>query len=75
MIDELPFDLRRLKKALKDHSIGRLEVKKRGVDIDPHKIAGKLSSSAERAATLFVARKGDSVAAILAQRVPPGEPG
>lgn len=56
--------------ALKAHGIGRLEIKKRGVDIDPAVFRKKLALRGDREATLILARIGDHRRAILADRVP-----
>jgi SAM-dependent methyltransferase len=56
--------------ALKAHGIGRLEIKKRGVDIDPAVFRKKLALRGDQEATLILARIGDQRRAILADRVP-----
>ena len=56
--------------ALKAHGIGRLEIKKRGVDIDPAAFRKKLALRGDQEATLILARIGDQRRAILADRVP-----
>lgn len=67
--DVLSFDTKRLKTLLRDRGIGRLEVKKRGVDIDPAQVQRTLRVPGDHSATLLVARLGKKVVAILAQRV------
>lgn len=69
--DVLPLDTRRLKRYLREAKIGRLEVKKRGLDVDPHRLQRQLEGRGERRATLLVARVGRSVRAIVARRVAP----
>lgn len=56
--------------ALKAHGIGRLEIKKRGVDIDPAVFRKKLALRGDQEATLILARIGNQRRAILADRVP-----
>jgi hypothetical protein len=56
--------------ALRAHGIGRLEIKKRGVDIDPAAFRKKLALRGDGEATLLLARIGDQRRAILADRVP-----
>lgn len=51
------------------HDIGTLEIKKRGVDIDPAAFRRKLSLRGSQAATLFLVRIGDRRIAVLADRV------
>ncbi|MCI1017448.1 SAM-dependent methyltransferase [Microbacterium sp. C5A9] len=57
--------------ALKAHGIGTLEIKKRGMDIDPAAFRKKLSLRGDASATLILTRVGSQRRAILADRVPP----
>ena len=65
----LPADPKPLAKALKARGIGTLEIKKRGVDIDPAEFRKKLKLAGRGKATLFVTRIHDKRIAILADRV------
>jgi SAM-dependent methyltransferase len=65
----LPADPKALSKALREREIGRLEIKKRGVDIDPATFRTKLKLRGPESATLFVTRIGTRRTAILADRV------
>ncbi|GAA5205095.1 THUMP-like domain-containing protein [Microbacterium kyungheense] len=65
----LPADPKALSKALRDRDIGRLEIKKRGVDLDPAVFRTKLKLRGAGSATLFVTRIGTRRTAILADRV------
>ncbi|NKF30657.1 SAM-dependent methyltransferase, partial [Pseudomonas sp. BGM005] len=56
--------------ALKAHGIGTLEIKKRGMDIDPAIFRKKLSLRGDASATLILTRMGSQRRAILADRVP-----
>ncbi|KJL22528.1 hypothetical protein RN51_01842 [Microbacterium oxydans] len=56
--------------ALKANDVGRLEIKKRGVDVDPAAFRKKLTLRGDQEATLILARIGDQRRAILADRVP-----
>ena len=55
--------------VLRTHGIGRLEIKKRGMDIDPAQFRKKLNLSGPESATLILTRVGDKRLAILADRV------
>jgi SAM-dependent methyltransferase len=66
----LPAEPKALAKALRERSIGRLEIKKRGVDVDPAVLRTKLKLRGDGSATLFVTRVGAKRVAILADRVP-----
>lgn len=67
--EELPFDIKGLAKALRARGIGTLEIKKRGVDIDPAVLRTKLKLSGAEAATLIVTRIGDRRRALLVDRL------
>nr|WP_218844837.1 class I SAM-dependent methyltransferase [Microbacterium pseudoresistens] len=64
----LPVQPKAISAALKKADIGRLEIKKRGVDIDPAAFRKKLALRGSREATLILARIGDARHAILADR-------
>jgi len=65
----LPLDQRTIAQRMKDLGIGTLEIKKRGVDIDPAQFRTKLKLSGRDSATLFLTRIGSGRGAILADRV------
>lgn len=66
----LPLDERTIARELRSRGIGRLEIKKRGVDIDPAVFRKRLGLSGSGEATLILTRVAGSRAAILATRVP-----
>lgn len=68
--ETLPTSPKAISAALKAHGIGRLEIKKRGVDVDPAAFRKKLTLRGDQEATLLLARIGDRRIAILADRVP-----
>ena len=67
--DALPFDERGLRKELASRGTGRLEIKKRGVDVDPAQLRKKLALKGDKSATLFVTRVAGRHTALLAERV------
>ncbi|MET0829974.1 MAG: SAM-dependent methyltransferase [Microbacterium sp.] len=67
--EELPAETRALSRALRERGIGRLEIKKRGVDIDPAALRTALKLRGEGSATLILTRIGSKRLAILADRV------
>jgi SAM-dependent methyltransferase len=67
--ETLPLDERAIKKRLQTLGIGTLEIKKRGVDIDPAQFRAKLSLKGNDKATLFLTRVAGKRVALLAQRV------
>jgi hypothetical protein len=70
VVDMLPFDRRQLSRYLIERNVGRLEIKKRGVDIDPAKLRSELRPKGDTEATLFVTPVGGEVRAIVARRIP-----
>ena len=69
VVDELPAATKELSRALRDRGVGKLEIKKRGVDIDPAAYRTALKLRGPEEATLFVTRVGSRRRAILAERV------
>jgi SAM-dependent methyltransferase len=69
VVEVLPSDESKLKKELRSRGIGRLEIKKRGVDVDPATLRKRLSLSGDREATLVLTRLAGRHVAILAERV------
>ena len=69
VVQEFALDVKVLAKELKARGIGTLEIKKRGVDIDPAEFRKRLSLSGKNSATLFLTRLGERRVALLAQRV------
>ena len=67
--EELPADTKTLRRALRDRGIGTLEIKKRGVDVDPAALREKLGLRGDAAATLILTRTASGRRAILADRV------
>jgi hypothetical protein len=67
--EQLPFDVAQLAKALRSRGIGTLEIKKRGVDVDPATLRTKLKLRGDDAATLVLTRIGAKRVALLADRV------
>ncbi|MBT9606742.1 class I SAM-dependent methyltransferase [Microbacterium sp.] len=67
--EELPTDTKKLARALRERGIGTLEIKKRGVDVDPATFRTALSPKGENSATLILTRVGGKKRALLADRV------
>lgn len=67
--ETLPFKVPTINAALRARGIGRLEIKKRGVDIDPAQFRRKLVLRGDDEATLILTRLGTRRVAILAERV------
>lgn len=67
--EELPTDVKALARALRERGVGTLEIKKRGVDVDPAALRTKLKLRGDDSATLLLTRVGTTRRAILADRV------
>ncbi len=68
VLEELPFREKDLKRALQSRGIGRLEIKKRGVDVDPAALRTRLRLKGENSATLVLTRSANRHLALLAER-------
>jgi hypothetical protein len=66
--DILPLEPRKLARYLARRRIGRLEIKKRGVDIDPEKLRRELKPKGDNAAALLITRAGGRIIVIVAAR-------
>lgn len=67
--ESLPAKVPSINAALRSHGIGRLEIKKRGVDVDPAQFRRKLQLRGDAESTLFLTRVGTRRIAVLADRV------
>jgi THUMP domain-like len=65
VIESFPYDERQLTRELASRNIGSLEIKKRGVDVDPASLRKRLHLDGETSATLIVTRVGDRRIAVL----------
>lgn len=68
VVESLPYDIKALKKLVAARGIGTLEIKKRGVDVDPAELRKKLSPKGDGAATLILTRIAGRHTALLAER-------
>jgi len=66
--EALAMDLKRVKAALRRRSVGRLEIKVRGIDLHPEKLRRALRLKGDQSAVLLVSPVGRSVRALLARR-------
>ncbi|MCW2758255.1 MAG: class SAM-dependent methyltransferase, partial [Nocardioidaceae bacterium] len=63
--EEVPFREKPLKAALRERGIGRLTIKKRGVDVVPEQLRPRLALRGDNEATLVLTRVGDHRLALL----------
>jgi hypothetical protein len=71
VIEELPYKEKALRAWVRAQGIGTLEIKKRGVDVDPAQLRKKLAPKGAASATLIVTRVGRDAVAFSCQRVAP----
>lgn len=68
VVESLPLDERRLKRELASRGIGTVEIKKRGVDVDPAAFRRKLALHGTESATLVLTRVAGRHTALLCER-------
>lgn len=75
VLEVMPYRTKLLRQWLAERGIGRLEVKKRGVPLDPAEVRRELlgSNHGEQEATLLLARTSGKVTAIFAKRTARGD--
>ncbi|MGB7964486.1 MAG: class I SAM-dependent methyltransferase, partial [Propionicimonas sp.] len=69
VLDVLAFDERRLRAWVREQGIGTLEIKVRGLDVDPAQLRRRLKPSGRRAATLVLTPLGGGVRAVQVRRL------
>lgn len=69
VLETFPFDERRLRQELAARGIGSLEIKKRGVDVDPARLRKKLALKGDASGTLIVTRVAGRHTALLVEGV------
>jgi hypothetical protein len=70
VVTELPYGLKALRAALRAHDIGVLEIRKRGVAVEPDQLRRDLRLSGSASAVLVLTRLGTRPTAFLCHRVP-----
>ncbi len=73
VLEEMPFDLRRVRSWLTERGVGSIELKKRGIDVDLEKLRRDLpltgNAASDASVGLILVRRGDRVSAVFARRV------
>lgn len=67
VVAEVPFPLKRLRAALRARGVGHLEIRKRGVAVDPDRLRRDLKLTGAESATLVLTRVADKPTAFLCQ--------
>jgi hypothetical protein len=73
VLEVMPLDPKKISRALTDRQVGTLEIKKRGLDVDPAAFRTKLRLNGPESATLLLMRLGSGASSrritVLAKRV------
>jgi hypothetical protein len=69
VLERFPLDVKTLKRELRARGVGTLEIKKRGVDVDPAQFRTRLALAGEGSATLVLTRVAGARAALLVERI------
>ena len=69
MLERLPADETTAAAALAARGIGTLEIKKRGVDVDPAQLRTRLKLKGAASATLVLTREAGRHVALLVERI------
>jgi hypothetical protein len=69
VLECLPLDLRRLRQALRERRIGHVEVKKRGVKIDPERVRREVAGAEGEPAAVLIGPFSGRTMAIVARRL------
>jgi len=72
VVAQLPYGLKPLRAALRAHGVGSLEIRKRGVAVEPDRLRRELRLAGDESATLVLTRLGTRPTALLCRRVPAG---
>jgi hypothetical protein len=69
VLERLPNDERQLRQALTQRGIGTLEIKKRGVDVDPATLRTRLKLRGDASATIVITREAGRRVTLLVDRL------
>ncbi|MEI5584026.1 MULTISPECIES: class I SAM-dependent methyltransferase [unclassified Agromyces] len=69
VVERLPADERHLRQALHTRGVGTLEIKKRGVDVDPAALRTRLKLKGDTSATVVLTREEGRHVALLVERL------
>ena len=69
VVEELPYKEKALRSWVRSQDIGTLEIKKRGVDLDPAQLRKKLAPKGSASATLIITRIGRDAVAYSCRRL------
>lgn len=67
ILEHAPFDRKRWRAILREREIGRLDIKKRGVDIDPEPVRRQMKLKGDHKGVLIIIRQDEQVQGVLAE--------
>jgi hypothetical protein len=68
VLEVLPYGLKPLRRWVREHGVGTLEIKKRGVDVDPAELRRRLRPAGPHAATIVLSRTPAGAVALVVRR-------
>jgi SAM-dependent methyltransferase len=71
VLAELPFDERALRRWVQEQGAGTLEIKVRGIDVDPAVLRKRLKPTGKGSATLVLTPTQSGARALVVRRIPP----
>jgi SAM-dependent methyltransferase len=69
VLDRLPYDQKMLRRWLRERQIGRLEIKQRGIELDPAQLRRRLAPRGGESGTLLITRTPRGATALSVRRV------
>jgi hypothetical protein len=70
VIEELPYHEKALRAWVREHGIGSLEIKQRGIDLDPAMLRRRLKPRGPEAATILITRTPAGARTLVVRRIP-----
>jgi SAM-dependent methyltransferase len=70
VLEELPFDERVLRRWVREHDIGILEIKVRGLDVDPAVLRKRLKPAGRASATFVLSHADQGARTLVVRRLP-----
>jgi hypothetical protein len=68
VLEVLPYGLKALRRWVREHGVGTLEIKKRGLEVDPAELRRRLQASGPASATLVLSRTPNGAVALVVRR-------
>jgi hypothetical protein len=69
-----PMDLKHLRRMIRRHDVGTLEIKVRGLEVSPESLRARLKPTGSEPATLLIVGGPGPARAVLARRADPTKP-